>query len=65
MTDIDLSAWVPALFITQLYKHWWEEWKEHLFRVSAHTYHGMIDSDHKVPENIVSPLPIPQFHYYL
>jgi len=34
-TDIDLSDWVPALSITQLYKHWWEEWKEHLFRVSA------------------------------
>jgi len=25
-TDIDLLAWVPALFITQLYKHCWEEW---------------------------------------
>jgi len=24
-TDINLSAWVPALFITLLYKHWWEE----------------------------------------
>jgi len=23
-TDIDLSAWVSALFITQLYRHWWE-----------------------------------------
>jgi hypothetical protein len=46
--DIDLSAWVPALFITQLYKHWWEESKEHLFSASAHTYRGMIDSDYKV-----------------
>jgi len=64
-TDIDLSAWVLALFITQLYKHWWEEWKEHLFRVSAHTYRDMIDSDYKVPDNIVSPLPIPQFLCYL
>ena len=63
--DIDLSAWVPALFITQLYKHWWEEWKEHLFRASAHTYRGMIDSDYKVPDNIVSLLPIPQFLCYL
>ena len=26
-TDINLSDWVLALFITQLYKHWWEEWK--------------------------------------
>ena len=25
--DINRSAWVLALFITQLYKHWWEEWK--------------------------------------
>jgi len=24
MTNIDLSAWVPALFITQSYKRWWE-----------------------------------------
>jgi len=52
--DIDLSAWVPALFITQLYKHWLEEWKEHLFRVSAHTYRGMIDPDYEVLDNIVS-----------
>jgi len=44
-SDIDLSAWVPALFITQLYKHWWEEWKEHLFSASAHTYRDMIDSN--------------------
>ena len=28
--DIDLSAWILALFITQAYKQWWEEWKEHL-----------------------------------
>jgi len=56
--DIDLSAWLPALFITQLYKQWWEEWKEHLFSVSAHTYRGMIDPDYKVPDDIVSFLPI-------
>jgi len=62
-TDIDLSAWVPALFITQLYKHWWEEWKEHLFRVSAYTYRGMIDPNYQVPDNIVSSLPIPRFLY--
>jgi len=24
-TDVYLSAWVPALFITQTYKQWWEE----------------------------------------
>ena len=58
-TDIDLLAWVPALFITQLYKHWWEEWKEHLFRRSPHTYRGMIDSDYQVPNDIVSSLLIP------
>jgi len=64
-TDIDLSTWVPALFITQLYKQWWEEWKEHLFSASAQTYRGMIDPDYKVPDNIVSFLPIPRsFHYF-
>jgi hypothetical protein len=26
-SDIDLSTWIPALFITQMYKQWWEEWK--------------------------------------
>jgi len=43
-TDVDLSAWIPALSITQAYKQWWEEWKEHLFCRSALTYHGMIDA---------------------
>jgi len=57
-TDIDLSAWVLALFNTQLYKQWWEEWKEHLFSISAHTYRGMIDPDYKVPDDIISLLPI-------
>ena len=52
--DIDLSAWVPALFITQMYKQWWEEWKEHLFCISALTYRGMINSKYKVPDDIVS-----------
>jgi len=63
-SDIDLSAWVPALFITQMYKQWWEEWKEHLFCISALTYRGMIDSKYKVPENTVSLQPMPQFFYY-
>jgi hypothetical protein len=58
-TDIDLSAWVLALFITQQYKQWWEEWKEHLFSASAQSYRGMIDPDYKVPDNIVS------FYQYL
>ena len=53
-SDIDLSAWIPALFITQMYKQWWEEWKEHLFNTSALTYHGMIDPNYKVPDNTVS-----------
>jgi len=52
--DIDLSAWIPALFITQMYKLWWEEWKEHLFCTSALTYHGMIDPNYKVSDNTVS-----------
>ena len=55
-TDVDLSAWIPALFITQAYKQWWEEWKEHLFCRSALTYRGMIDPKYKVPDNTVSTL---------
>jgi len=47
--DIDLSAWIPALFITQSYKWWWEEWKEHLFRVLVHMYRNMIDPCMKFP----------------
>jgi len=54
--DIDLSAWIPALFITQAYKQWWAEWKEHLFCRSALTY--------KVPENTVSLQQMPQFYYF-
>jgi len=54
MSDIDLSARILALFITQMYKQWWEEWKEHLFCTSALTYRGMIDSKYKVPDDIVS-----------
>jgi len=54
LTDADLSAWIPALFITQAYKQWWEEWKEHLFCRSALTYRSMIDPKYKIPENTVS-----------
>jgi len=54
--DIDLSVWILALFITQAYKQWWEEWKEHLFCRSALTYRGMINSKYKVPDNTVSTL---------
>jgi len=53
-TDANLSDWIPALFITQAYKQWWEEWKEHLFYRSALTYRGMIDPQYKVPDNTVS-----------
>jgi len=59
-TDVDLSAWIPALFITQAYKQWWEEWKELLFCRSALTYRGMIDPKYKVPENTVSFQPMLQ-----
>ena len=45
-----------SLFITQVYKRWWEEWKEHLFCRSALTYHGMIDPQYKVSDNTVSIL---------
>jgi len=55
-TDVDLSAWIPALFITQAYKQWWEEWKEHLFCRSALTCRGMIDPQYKVTDNTVSTL---------
>jgi len=54
-TDADLSEWVPALFITQAYKQWWEEWKEHLFCRSALTYRGMIDPQYKVPDDTEVP----------
>jgi len=53
-TDVDLSEWVPAAFITQAYKQWWVEWKEHLFCKSALTYRDMIDPEYEVPNNIVS-----------
>jgi len=56
--DIDLSAWVPASFITQSYKLWSEEWKEHLFKVSVHMYRNMIDPEHEVPNDVVSFFPI-------
>ena len=62
-TDVDLSAWIPALFITQAYKQWWEEWKEHLFCRSALTYRGMIDPKYKIPENTVSFQPMLQSSY--
>jgi len=61
-TDADLSDWIPALFITQAYKQWWEEWKEHMFCRSALTYRGMIDPQYKVPENTVSILK-PMFQF--
>jgi len=59
-SDIDLSAWIPTLFITQAYKQWWAKRKEYLFCRSALTYRGMIDSTYKVPENTVSLQPMPQ-----
>jgi len=63
-SDIDLSTWILALFITQAYKQWWAEWKEQLFYRSALTYRGMIDSTYKVPENTVSLQPMPQSYYF-
>jgi hypothetical protein len=53
-TDVDLSAWVLASFITQSYKYWWEEWKEHMFKVSVHMYQNMIDPKHEIPNDVVS-----------
>jgi len=64
-TDVDLSEWVPAAFITQAYKQWWAEWKEHLVCKSALTYRGMIDSEYKVPDDTVSVLkPMSQFFQF-
>ena len=63
-SDIDLSAWIPALFITQTYKQWWAEWKEYLFCRSALTYRSMIDSTYKAPENTVSLQPMLYFYYF-
>jgi len=63
-SDIDLSSWIPALFITQAYKQWSEEWKEHMFCRSALTYRGMIDPKYKIPENTVSLQPMLQSFYY-
>ena len=57
-TDVDLLAWVPASFITESYRLWWEEWKEQLFTASAHVYRNMIDSEHEIPDDVVSFLPI-------
>ena len=57
-TDVDLSSWVPASFITQSYKLWWEEWKEHLFTVSGHMYQNMIDPEHDILDDVVSFFPI-------
>ena len=53
-TDADLSEWVPAAFITQAYKLWWAEWKEHLFCKSASSYRGMIDPEYQVSDDAVS-----------
>jgi len=60
-TDVDLSVWIPALFITQAYKQWWEVWKEHLLCRSALTYRGMIDPKYKVPDNTVM---FQSFHFH-
>jgi len=62
-TDADLSDWILALFSTQTYKQWWEEWKEHLFCRSALTYRGMIDPQYMVPDNTVSILK-PMFQFF-
>jgi hypothetical protein len=62
-TDADLSEWVPAAFITQAYKQWWAEWKEHLFCKSALTYSGMIDPEYEVPSDAVSTFK-PMFQFF-
>jgi len=65
-TDVDLSEWVPAAFITQAYKQWWAEWKEHLFCKSALLYRGMIDPEYEVPTDTASIFkPMFQFFFNL
>jgi hypothetical protein len=54
ISNVDLSAWSPASFITESYKQWWQEWKEQLFSTSVHTYQHMIDPDYVVPDDAVS-----------
>jgi hypothetical protein len=53
-TNIDLSTWVPASFITKSYKLWWQEWKGQLFAASVHTYRHLIDHEHIIPNDAVS-----------
>jgi hypothetical protein len=53
-TDVDLSTWVPASFITESYKLWWQEWKGQLFAASVHTYRHLIDPEHIIPDDTVS-----------
>jgi len=62
-TDADLSEWVPAAFITQSYKQWWAEWKEHLFCRSVLTYRDMIDPQYEVPDSTVSIFE-PMFQFF-
>jgi hypothetical protein len=52
-TDVDLSVWMPASFITKSYKLWWQEWKGQLFATSVHTYRYMIDPEHVIPDDAV------------
>jgi len=54
ISNVDLSAWSPASFITESYKQWWQEWKEQLFSTFIHTYRHMIDPDYAVPDDAVS-----------
>ena len=35
--DVDLSEWVPVLFVTQAYKQWWEEWHDPQYKVLDNT----------------------------
>jgi hypothetical protein len=53
-TDVGLSTWMPASFITESYKLWWQEWKGQLFTTSVHTYWHMIDPEHVIPDDVVS-----------
>jgi len=35
---LDFSSWAVHHFTTESFRTWWEEWKEHIFSLSATTY---------------------------
>ena len=52
-STIDLGDWQIAPFTSLPFKHWWSEWQEHLFCLSASSYCKNFDADYQEPENEV------------